>query len=180
MEESLGKMDKKFDLLDETLSTASRRVSPLQSLAMATKALDTQINRAVTLALALLESFKVTDSLQLKLLELSSILSAETTPKKRLKKLLNYVDCVNQLNAAINSISQEGEPVIQKLQEVVEFLSRTKATNQDRTHRLRETLFTLKALYENEVDAMKFDGLLDEALLNLQDEYESKIGRAHV
>lgn len=173
MEESLGKMDKKFDLLDETLSTASRRVSPLQSLAMATKALDTRINRAVTPALALLESFKVTDFLQLKLLELSSIFSAETTPKKRLKKLLNYVDCVNQLNSAINSISQEGEPVIQKLQEVVEFLSRTKATDQDRTHRLRETLFTLKALYENEVDAIKFDGLLDEALLNLQDEYES-------
>nr|POF15126.1 exocyst complex component exo70a1 [Quercus suber] len=173
MEESLGKMDKKFDLLDGTLSTASRRLSPLQSLAMATKALDTRINRAVTPALALLESFKVSDSLQLKLLELSSTLSAETTPKKRLKKLLNYVDCVNQLNSAISSISQEGEPVIQKLQEVVEFLSRTKATDQDRTHRLRETLFTLKALYENEVDAMKFDGLLDEALLNLQDEHES-------
>jgi exocyst complex protein 7 len=53
MEESLGKMDKKFDDIDETLSTASRRVIPLQSLAMATKALDTRINRAVTPALAL-------------------------------------------------------------------------------------------------------------------------------
>lgn len=30
----------------------------------------------------------------------------------------------------------------------------------------------MKALYEDEVDAMRFDGLLDEALLNLQDEYE--------
>jgi exocyst complex protein 7 len=83
------------------------------------------------------------------------------------------VDCVDQLNASINSISREGEPVIQKLQEVVEFLSRTKATDQYRTHRLRQTLITLKALYETEVDAMKFDGLLDEALLNLQDEYEN-------
>lgn len=56
MEESLGKMDKKFDLIDETLSTASRRVIPLQSLAMATKALDTRINRAVTPALSLMKA----------------------------------------------------------------------------------------------------------------------------
>ncbi|GKV10368.1 hypothetical protein SLEP1_g21743 [Rubroshorea leprosula] len=39
--------------------------------------------------------------------------------------------------------------------------------------RLKETLITLKALYETGVDAMRFDGLLDEALLNLQDEFES-------
>ena len=63
--------------------------------------------------------------------------------------------------------------MIQKLQEVVEFLSRTKATDEYRTRRLRETLVTLKALYETEVDVMKFEGLLDEALLKLQDEYES-------
>ncbi|GMY17377.1 exocyst complex component EXO70A1-like [Fagus crenata] len=173
MEESLGKMDKKFDLIDETLSTASRRVIPLQSLAMATKALDTRINRAVTPALSLIEGFKLSESLQDKLIELSSNLSAETTPRKRLKTLLNYVDCVDQLNASINSISREGEPVIQKLQEVVEFLSRTKATDEYRTRRLRETLVNLKALYETEVDVMKFEGLLDEALLKLQDEYES-------
>ncbi|KAM7516984.1 hypothetical protein LguiA_006567 [Lonicera macranthoides] len=112
METSLGNMDKNFDALKETLTLASRRVAPLQSLSIATKALDSRINRA------------------------------------------------------------DGEPAIQKLQEVVEFLSRTKATDQYRTHRLRETLITLKALYKTEVDAMKFDGLLDEALLNLQDEYE--------
>lgn len=76
---------------------------------------------------------------------------------------------------AINLIGQEGEPAIQRLQEVVEFLSRTKATDQYRTHRLRETLITLKALYETEVDAMKFDGLFDEALLNLQDEFECSL-----
>ncbi|KAF5456097.1 hypothetical protein F2P56_025609 [Juglans regia] len=173
MDESLEQMDEKFDRIDETLSTALRRVAPLQSLAMATKALDTRISRAVTPALALLDSFKLSESLQDKLLELSSSLSAEETPKKRLKKLLTYLDCVDQLNAAINAISQDGEPVIQKLQEVVEFLSRTKATDQYRTLTLRETLITLKALYETEVDAMKFDGLLDEALLNMQDEYES-------
>lgn len=59
MDESLEKIDKKFDLVDETLSTTSRRVAPLQSLAMATKALDTRINRAVTPALALLDTFKL-------------------------------------------------------------------------------------------------------------------------
>ncbi|XP_059461529.1 LOW QUALITY PROTEIN: exocyst complex component EXO70I-like [Corylus avellana] len=173
MDESLEKIDKKFDLADESLSTTSRRVAPLQSLAMATKALDTRINRAVTPALALLDTFKLCESLQDNLVQLSSNLSAERTPKNRLEQLLEYVECVDQLNAAINAIGQEGEPAIQKLQEVVEFLSRAKATDQYRTHRLRQTLITLKALYETEVDAMKFDGLLDEALLNLQDEYEN-------
>ncbi|KAG2698959.1 hypothetical protein I3760_07G171600 [Carya illinoinensis] len=173
MDESLEQMDEKFDRIDETLSTALRRVAPLQSLAMATKSLDTRINHAVTPALALLDSFRLSESLQDKLLELSSSLPAEETPRKRLKKLLKYLDCVDQLNAVINAISQDGEPVIQKLQEVVEFLSRTKATDQYRMLTLRETLITLKALYETEVDAMKFDGLLDEALLNMQDEYES-------
>ncbi|KAH7523737.1 hypothetical protein FEM48_Zijuj06G0043800 [Ziziphus jujuba var. spinosa] len=173
MEKSLTTMDSQFDAIDEALSTASRKIAPLQSLAMATKALDTRINRAVTPAFALLESFKLTDCLQHKLLDLSSKLSETKTPKKRLEKLLKYVDGVDQLNAAINSINEEGEPAIQKLQEVVEFLSRTKATGQNRIIRLRETLITLKALYETEVDSMKFEGLLDEALLNLQDEYES-------
>lgn len=173
METSLGNMDKNFDALKETLTLASRRVAPLQSLSIATKALDSRINRAVSPALTLLDSFKLSESLQRNLLALSSKLSNENiSPKKRLKLLLKYVNCIEKLNEAINLIGQDGEPAIQKLQEVVEFLSRTKATDQYRTHRLRETLITLKALYETEVDAMKFDGLLDEALLNLQDEYE--------
>lgn len=173
MEQSLKKMDNKFDLIDETLTSASRRIAPLQSLSMATKALETRINRAVTPALALLDNFKRSESIQNKLLDLSSNLSNQKNMKKRLKTLLKYVDCVDQLKEEISSICEEGEPVIQRLQEVVEFLSRTKATDQYRTHRLRETLITLKALYETEVDAMRFEGLLDEALLNLQDEYES-------
>lgn len=172
MEQNLGKMDKKFDLIEEALSTASKRVAPLQSSAMAAKALETRINRAVTPALALLDSFKLTDSLQEKITELYDELSAEMTERKRLKKMIKYVDCVDQLNMAINTISEEGEPVIQRLQEVVEFLSRTKATDQNRTHRLRETVITLKALYETEVDTMRFEGSLDQALSNLQDEYE--------
>lgn len=175
MEENLGTVDKKFDDMEETLSTAARRVAPLHSLAMTAKALETRINRAVSPALELLDSFKLAESLQHRLLQLSSEASSEKKPRKRLKQLLKYVDCVDQLNTTINTISQEGEPVIQKLQEVVEFLSRTKATDQYRTHRLTETLVTLKALYETEVDALRFDGLLDEALLNLQDEFESML-----
>lgn len=65
--------------------------------------------------------------------------------------------------------------MVQKLQEVVEFLSRTKATDQLQTRRLQETLVTLKALYDTEVDAMRFEGLLDEALLNLQEEFENML-----
>ncbi|KAK8552038.1 hypothetical protein V6N13_120469 [Hibiscus sabdariffa] len=168
----LEEMDKQFDSIDETLSTAARRVAPLQSLSMAAKALETRINRAVSPALDLLHSFKLSESFQRKLVELSDKLSIEKNPRKRVKKLLKYVQCVDQLNEAINLISRDREPVIQKLQEVVEFLSRTKATDQYRTERLKETLITLRALYESEVDAMKFDGLLDEALLNLQDEFE--------
>ncbi|KAL5559183.1 hypothetical protein UlMin_035394 [Ulmus minor] len=172
MEDSLGKMDKKFDLIDEALSMASRRVAPLQSLSMAAKALETRINRAVTPAFSLLDSFKLSDSLQHKLLKLSDELSGEKKPKNRLDKLIKYIDCVDQLNLAIKSICEDGEPVIQKLQEVVEFLSRTKATDQYRIHRLRETVITLKALYETEVDALSFEGTLDQALLNLQDEFD--------
>ncbi|XP_057469128.1 exocyst complex component EXO70I-like [Actinidia eriantha] len=172
MDSNLEKMDKSFDSFQETLTTGSRRVAHLQSLSIATKALDTRINRAVSPALSLLDSFKLSESLQRKLLDLSSKLSDAKAPNKRLKRLKKYVDCVDKLNVAIDAISQECEPTIQKLQEVVEFLSRTKATDQYRTLRLRETLVTLKALYETEVDAMRFDGLLDEALMNLQDELE--------
>lgn len=173
VESSLGEMDKKLGAIQDSLTVSSMRIAPLQTLSIANKALDTRINRAIAPALALLDSFKLSDSLQARLLELDSKLSNETERKKKLKKLIKYVDCVDNLNEAINTISQESEPAIQKLQEVVEFLSRTKATDQFRTQRLRETLVTLKALYETEVDAMKFDGLLDEALMNLQDEFES-------
>lgn len=173
MDSTYQKMDEKYESILEDLNMASRRVAPLQSLSIATKALDTRINRAISPALSLLESFKLSECLQQKLLEIASKLIAEKEPTERLETLIEYVDCVNKLNESIHSISQESESAIQKLQEVVEFLSRTKATDHYRTTRLRETLITLKALYETEVDSLKFDGLLDEALLNLQDECES-------
>ncbi|KAH6785068.1 hypothetical protein C2S51_037523 [Perilla frutescens var. frutescens] len=171
---SYEKMDEKFQGMQESLTISSKRVAPLQSLSIANKALDTRINRAISPALSLLDSFKLAESLQRRLLEIASKLLPEKNinSRKRLRKLIKYVDCVDRLNEAINSIGEESEPAIQKLQEVVEFLSRTKATDHYRTERLRETLITLKALCETEVDSIRFDGLLDEALLNLQDEYE--------
>lgn len=38
---------------------------------------------------------------------------------------------------------------------------------------MREALVTLKALYETEVDEMRFEGLLDQSLLHMQDEFEA-------
>ncbi|KAG9132414.1 hypothetical protein Leryth_008353, partial [Lithospermum erythrorhizon] len=117
---------------------------PVQPLSIANKALDARINQAIAQALAFLGSFKQSESLQRKLLDLSSRLSNENASEKRLKKLFKYVECVEVLNVAINTVCDECEPAIQKLQEVVEFLSRTK-------YRLKETMVTLKALYETEV-----------------------------
>ncbi|CAN1135652.1 Exocyst complex component EXO70I [Linum perenne] len=173
MEDVLRKMDNRFQVIDDNLATTARRIAPLQSLSMASKALHTRINRAVSPAFALLDGFKRSELLQRKLINLSGKLEAsERKSKKRMRLLLKYVEYVDELNSTIDSIVQDGEPAIQRLQEVVEFLSRTKATDHFRAHRLRETLVTLKALYETEVDAMKFEGFLDQALLNLQDEYE--------
>lgn len=172
LQTDLEKLDDNFDALQETLTVASRRLAPLQSLSIASKALETRINRAVSPALVLIDGFRISESLQRKLIDISNKLSVQKSQNKRLRLLIKYVDCVDKLNIAINLLSQEGGPAIQRLQEVVEFLSRTKATDQFRTHRLRETLVALNALYETEVDSMKFDGLLDEALLNLQDEFE--------
>lgn len=172
LQNNIQKLDKNYHVLQESLTVASRRLAPLQSLSIASKALETRINRAVSPALVLIDGFKISESLQRKLVDISTKLSVQGSENRRLRLLIKYIDCVDKLNIAINLISQEGGPAIQRLQEAVEFLSRTKATDQFRTHRLRETLVTLKALYETEVDSMKFDGLLDEALLSLQDEFE--------
>lgn len=169
LQTNLEKLDDNFDTLQETLTVASRRLAPLQSLSIASKALETRINRAVSPALVLIDGFRISESLQRKLDDISTKLPAQKSQNKRLRLLIKYVDCVDKLNIAINLLSQEGGPAIQRLQEVVEFLSRTKATDQFRTHRLRETLVALNALYETEVDSMKFDCLLDEALLTTQE-----------
>ncbi|KAG4962532.1 Exocyst complex component EXO70A1 [Glycine max] len=176
-EENLGNTDTRLDLLQKSLSTASKRIVPLQSLAMSRKALDTRITRALAPALALLNTFKLTECLQNSLVELSTRLSSEKPLQKRLERLLEYTKYVDQLNEGLNNISDEVEVVIQKLQEVVEFISRTKAADQYREARLREALGTLKGLYEIEVDEMRFQGLLDQALVHVQDEFEGLLLR---
>ncbi|RDX71565.1 Exocyst complex component EXO70A1, partial [Mucuna pruriens] len=176
-EDKLATTETRFDALQGSLLTASRRIVPLQSLAMSRKAIDTRITRAISPALALLKTFKLTESLQSNLVELSSKLAAEKSQQKRLQKLLEYVECVEELNEGINSICEEVEVVIQKLQEVVEFISRTKAADQYRNERLREALLTVKALYESEVEEMRFEGLLDQALVQVQDEFEGLLLR---
>ncbi|KAG6425126.1 hypothetical protein SASPL_115551 [Salvia splendens] len=173
IDSTYNKIHQNLQTIQESLTISSKTVAPLQSLSIANKALDTRINRAVSPALALLSSFTAAESLQRLLLDMASELAPEKSPKKRLAKLIEYVGCVDRLDAAIGAIGEESEQAIQKLQEVVEFLSRTKAADLYTTARLRETLATLKALCEAEVDAMRFDGVLDEALLSLQDEYEA-------
>ncbi|CAN0891832.1 Exocyst complex component EXO70I [Linum grandiflorum] len=175
MESTLRKMENRFETMDESLETTARRIAPLQSLAMAAKALDTRINRAVSPAFSVLDWFARCESLQRKLTRHLS--QPQKNDRHRLRRLLDYVECVDELNSTIDAIIEDGEPAIQKLQEVVEFLRRTKATDHFRSHRLRETLLALKSLYETEVDSMRFEGVLDQALLNLQDEYESILGQ---
>ncbi|CAK8569447.1 unnamed protein product [Lathyrus sativus] len=82
MEQNIETMETRFDLLQGSITTASRRINPLQSLSMSRKALDTRINRAISPALALLETFKLAESLQNNLLNLSSKLSSENSHQR--------------------------------------------------------------------------------------------------
>ncbi|GKA19293.1 exocyst complex component EXO70A1-like protein [Tanacetum coccineum] len=148
LQTDLTKVGENYGSLQESLNVASRRLAPLQSLSIASKALETRINRAVSPALVLIDGFRISESLQRKLVDLSTKLSVTKSENRRLRLLIKYVDCVDKLNIAINLISQEGGPAIQRLQEVVEFLSRTKATDQFRTHRLRETLYEYEGILQ--------------------------------
>src|SRR3954471_19867595 len=72
MEQNIETMETRFDLLQGSITIASRRINPIQSLSMSRKALDTRSNRAISPALSLLETFKLAESLQKNLLNLSS------------------------------------------------------------------------------------------------------------
>lgn len=148
------------------LSSVSDAVAPLQSHAVAARALRSRIDRAVSPALALLPVFSLVRSLQRRLLRLSPSPSDPGT-------LIDYVDCVDRLHDAVAGVAADSDPAVQRLQEAVEFLSRTKATDRLRLRRLQETLAALQAIYADEVDALRYEGRLDEALVRLQDDYES-------
>ncbi|WOL13838.1 hypothetical protein Cni_G22618 [Canna indica] len=165
---AISAFDDRLSLRLTALSVVSEAVAPLQPHAVATQALRSRIDSAVSPALALLRSFSLVHSLQRRLLRLSP---SAADPHG----LVAYVDCVDRLHDAVAGVAAECEPAVERLQEAVEFLSRTKATDRPRLNRLKEALTALQALYEGEVDAMRYEGLLDEALLQLQDEYESLI-----
>ncbi|XP_008807171.2 exocyst complex component EXO70I-like [Phoenix dactylifera] len=166
MDKGLAAVDARLSLGLESLDAVTEAVAPLQSQAMATKALHARINRAVPPALSLLRSFALVESLQRRLLRLSSRTSS-------IPRLVDFVECVDRLRETIAAVTAGCEPAVQRLHEAVEFLSRTRATDQLRIHRLRETLVALEQLYEAEVDGLRYDGPLDDALLRLQNDYEA-------
>lgn len=169
-EDGLAEMDARLSLKLDTLAAASDAVAPLRSQAMAAKALEARINRAVSPALSLLRSFSLAESLQHRLLRLPG--TGGRPRRGGLRALLEYVDCVDRLDAAVGSVAAGCEPAVQRLQEAVEFLGRTKAADGRRVRRLREAVAAVRELYQGEVDEMRYEGVLDEALLRLQDEYE--------
>ncbi|KAG6522159.1 exocyst complex component EXO70I-like [Zingiber officinale] len=166
VETALSDFDARLSSHLSALSTVSDTVSPLQSHAVAARALRSRIDRAISPALALLQAFSLVRSLQRRLLRLSPSPSDPGT-------LIDYVDCVDRLHDAVAGVAADCDPAVQRLQEAVEFLSRTKATDRLRLRRLQETLTALQAIYADEVDALRYEGLLDEALVRLQDDYES-------
>ncbi|XP_010927204.4 exocyst complex component EXO70I [Elaeis guineensis] len=170
MDKDLAGVDARLSLGLDSLDAFTDAVAPLQSQAIATKALHARINRAVSPALSLLRSFALVESLQRRLLRLSSRTSS-------IPRLLDFLDCVDRLREAVAAVTAGCKPAVQRLHEAVEFLSRTRATDQLRIRRLRETMEALEKLYEAEVDGLRYDGSLDDALLRLQNDYEAILDR---
>lgn len=77
-----------------------------------------------------------------------------------------------------DAVAADCEPAGQRLQEAVEFLSRTKAADRLRLRRLKEALAALPAIYAGKIEALDYEGLFDETLVRLQDDdYESLLLR---
>eukprot|EP01018_Ginkgo_biloba_P024386 Gb_38868 [translate_table: standard] len=176
----LERMDNKLRQLNGGVSSAAKAVAPLQSAAMVAKALDSRIERAINPAFKVLETFRAVEELQKMVANMVQAENPGRYSTSRLKQVYNYAKAVENLDLLIGLLREECEPAIQRLQEAVEFLSRTKATDHYRAHRLTETLSTLRVLYENEVEDMNDGLLMDEALLKLEDEFRQmllQIGR---
>eukprot|EP01018_Ginkgo_biloba_P024384 Gb_10202 [translate_table: standard] len=147
---------------------------------MVAKALDSRIERAINPAFKVLETFRAVEELQKMVANMVQAENPGRYSTSKLKQVYNYAKAVENLDLLIGLLREECEPAIQRLQEAVEFLSRTKATDHYRAHRLTETLSTLRVLYENEVEDMNDGLLMDEALLKLEDEFRQmllQIGR---
>ncbi|KAL0917141.1 hypothetical protein M5K25_012188 [Dendrobium thyrsiflorum] len=171
----LDAADGRLSCRQEFLAGITAAIAPLQSHALATKALNVRINQAVSPATSFLQAFSRAKRLERRLRVLSSGDgggeggSADHT--------MTYVDCVRRLSEAVAEVTAECEPAVQRLQDAVEFLGRTKATDKLRLRRLRDAAAALRAVCEEEVEQMRYEGPLDEALLRLQDEYEEILRR---
>lgn len=166
-ERALTALDLRLSVPLSAVSAASTTVTgPLSSQLLSSRALCHRIDRSLTPSLSLLRSLSLSHRLHETLLSHSP--DAPLSPDR----LIKFIDRVDRLQSAIADVAAGVEPAIGRLQETVEFLSRTKATDQLRIRRLGETLNAIRALYEAEVDAMQYEGMLDDALVKLQDEFE--------
>ncbi|KAG0482619.1 hypothetical protein HPP92_010703 [Vanilla planifolia] len=157
----------------EFVSGISAAIAPLQSQSLANKALHARINNAVIPSFSLLRALSRADRLERHLLTISSARNERRTGSQTVV----YVESVGRLSAAVAAVTAECEPAVQKLQEAVEFLGRTKATDKLRVRRLRDAAAALRAVCGKEIERMRYEGPLDDALIRLQDEYENILRR---
>ncbi|KAH9331208.1 hypothetical protein KI387_003316 [Taxus chinensis] len=173
----LERMEKRLNKLSGEVSATAMAVAPLQSAAMVAKALDSRIDRAINPALRVLEKFGQVQQIQTTIADMlqqqqeeenqgASIYSAS-----RVNQVQDLVETIQKLELSVGLLKDECEPAIQRLQEAVEFLCRTKATDYYRAHRLRETLSTLKALFESKVEDLNDGLLMEKALSRLEFEF---------
>ncbi|XP_051203158.1 exocyst complex component EXO70I-like [Lolium perenne] len=161
--------DRIGDLLSSSSPSSS---SKLQSKSVATSALRARIDRAVAPAEPLLASLRLVSSLAGEASQLPAN-PADT------ESAVAFVDRVDQLRDAIEEAVARGDEAVRRVEEAVGFLGRTtsKAAGRGRVRRLTEAASALRAVYETEAEAMRFEGPLDEALLGLQDLFEAVLLR---
>ncbi|CAM0911967.1 unnamed protein product [Alopecurus aequalis] len=158
-----------IDATGDLLSSASSSFSSnLQSKSVAMSALRARIDRAVAPAEPLLASLRLVSSLAGEAAQLPAN-PADT------ESAVAFVDRVDQLRDAIEEAVARGDEAVRRVEEAVGFLGRTtsKAAGRGRVRRLTEAASALRAVYETEAEAMRFEGPLDEALLGLQDLFEA-------
>ncbi|KAM3189748.1 hypothetical protein ACQJBY_068175 [Aegilops geniculata] len=166
-------IDEAGDRLADLLSSASSPSSSnLQSKAVAARALRARIDRAVVPAEPLLAALRRVSSLAEEAAQLPEN-PADT------ESAVAFVNRVDQMRDAIEDVVARGDEAVRRVEEAVGFLGRTttKAAGRGRVRRLTEAASALRAVYETEAEAMRFEGPLDEALLGLQDLFEAVLLR---
>ncbi|KAL6646623.1 hypothetical protein ACP70R_015700 [Stipagrostis hirtigluma subsp. patula] len=113
---------------------------------------------------------------------LAELLSSATPSSSHLQ---SQAVAARALRARIDRAVGPAEPLLAAFrrvstlagEEAVGFLGRTKAAGRGRVRRLTEAAAALRAVYETEAEDMRFEGLLDDALLGLQDLLEALLLR---